>query len=167
MAKKGWNKHNQELFKILLGQHLQGIEIRLNTVLQDVAESIRVYIEDLHNLPIFTGNLADSTGVGIYNNGTLSAFAPIQRANMPQMYRNEFVWGNSLLDKALADGSYKYSKGLWIVLYSTVPYAVKVDTKGTKKTEAGYFSTRLKQDMLSQFKITFAKQFPNITLPII
>jgi hypothetical protein len=166
MGKKGYIGHNKSVFKFLLTVHSKDIKDRLNIVFRELAEDVRVYIEDLHNLPIYTGNLADSTGVGVYNNGVLTAFAPIQRADMPQMYKGEFVWGSSLLERALSDGSYKYSKGIWIVLYSTVPYAVKVDSKGTSRTEAGYFSTRLKEDMLSQFKTAFAKQFPNIRLSI-
>ena len=166
MAKKTWVKHNKTVFKSLLNKGTVDLEKRLTNVFYSLAESVKIYIEEIGNLPHFTGNLADSTGVGVYHNGVLKAFAPMQSASMPQMYRNEFVWGKPLLERALEEGSYKYPKGIWVVLYSTVPYAVKVDTKGTKRNPEGYFSQRLVDDMLNQFKLAFAREFPNIKLTV-
>lgn len=166
MAKKGWEKHNQDVFKKALAEHRNALEKRLTNVFYALAESVKMYIEEAGNLPYFSGNLADSTGVGVYQNGVLRAFAPIQRASMPQMYRNEFVWGSPLLERALGEGTSKFPKGIWVVLYSTVPYAVKVDTQGTKNHLEGYFSERLVEDMLNQFKLAFAREFPNIKLTV-
>lgn len=164
MAK--WVKHNNSVFKSLLNKYTSDLEKRFTNVFYALAESVRIYIEEKGKIPFFTGNLADGTGVGVYHNGVLEAFAPMQKATMPQMYRNQFVWGNPLLHRAIADGAYKYSKGIWIVLYSSVPYAYKVDTKGTKRNPEGFFSQGLVDDMLNQFKLAFAREFPNIKLTV-
>lgn len=166
MAKKGWVKHNDDVFKKGLAEYRISLEKRLTNVFYALAESVKMYIEDSGNLPFFTGNLADGTGVGVYQNGVLKAFAPMQKASMPQMYRNQFVWGTPLLQRALGEGTNRFSKGIWVVLYSSVPYAVKVDSQGTKNHAGGYFSEGLVEYMLNQFKLTFAREFPNIKLTV-
>lgn len=166
MAKKGWEKHNQDVFKKALAEHRNALEKRLTNVFHELAEAVKAYIESLAGIPVFTGNLADSTGLGVYYNGMLKEFMPTQRANMPQTYQGEIVWGNSLLEMALADAAYKYNKGIWVVLFSTVPYAVRVDKNGTTRFAEGYFSNDLVPDMLNQFKLAFAREFPNIKLTV-
>lgn len=149
-----------------MAKHRNALEERMVNVFHELAEGVKAYIESLAGIPVFTGNLADSTGLGVYFNGVLKEFMPTQRANMPQTYKGELVWGNLLLEMALADAAYKYNKGIWVVLFSTVPYAVRVDKNGTTRFEDGYFTHDLVPDMLNQFKLAFAKEFPNITLPI-
>ena len=52
---------------------------------------------------------------------------------------------------------------LWVVLFSTTPYAFMIDKNGSKYWDAGFFSQRLvKEQLLPKFKTAFAKEFPNI-----
>ena len=61
MAKKGWVKHNDDVFKKGLAEYRISLEKRLTNVFYALAESVKMYIEDSGNLPFFTGNLADGT----------------------------------------------------------------------------------------------------------
>ena len=94
----------------------------------------------------------DSTGVGVYVNGVLSAFRYSQQATVPQTYHGKKVWGKETLDKALAFGASTYIDGVWIVIFSTVPYA------GYQDKLSGFFSGVMKQNLkylvLSQFKLS-------------
>lgn len=170
---KSWTKHNQQIFNKKLTDYAQNLETRIKKVCHDLAEMVLSYIEDSSFRPQFTSNLADGTGIGVYFNGALKEYMPTPRAEGPAAYNGEEVWGKDYLADALTYASMRqFSKGVWVVLFSTVPYAVRVDEKGTKyvsgeragqtKTEPGFFSERLVEDMRTQFKSAFAKEFPNV-----
>jgi hypothetical protein len=141
-----------------------------------LAHDIVDYIEafgEMGDMPYDTANLADGTGVGVYLNGQLMAYVPTQNATEPQDYGPiSDIWGREYLVDALFAAETDYPKGVWVVLFSTVPYAVRVDAEGTvrqrgknkgeTKTPAGYFSDRLTNEVLSKFKTAFAREFPNI-----
>lgn len=118
--------------------------------LKSIADEVLSIVED--SIPYDTGNLMDSTGVGVYVNGVLSAFRYSQQATVPQTYHGKEVWGKETLDKALAFGASTYIDGVWIVIFSTVPYA------GYQDKLSGFFSGVMKQNLkylvLSQFKLS-------------
>jgi len=102
------------------------------------------------SIPYDTGNLMDSTGIGIYIDGVLIDFRYENQANVPQTFHGQVVWGKDKLDKALTLGASIYNTGVWIVLFSTVPYAIYQDRL------SGFFTDVMKSNMkylvLSQFK---------------
>ena len=82
--------------------------------------------------PIYSGELAASTGAAIYCNGVFDSFVPnTGRINPPFDEQGAEVDGTALLQSAIAAGATQYTKGIWIVLYSTVPYAVRINLKGS------------------------------------
>ena len=118
--------------------------------LKSIAEEIMKIVEE--SIPYDTGNLMDSTGVGIYVNGVLHDFRYSQQATVPQTYHKKKVWGKDTLDKAFSLGSSMYRDGVWIVIFSTVPYA------GYQDKLSGYFSGIMKNNLqyfvLSHFKLS-------------
>ena len=175
MAKSNWVKHNQDVFKKALAEHRNALEKRMANVFHELAEAVKAYIEDWEAspVPVDTGNLLDSTGVGVYLNGMLKEYTPIPTADVPQSYMGEEVWGKDYLQDALTYASMEeFSSGIWVVLFSSVPYAFKVNEWGTETedgktlTPAGYFDEHLVPDMLNQFKLAFAREFPNIKLTV-
>lgn len=177
MAKKGWIKHNQDVFKKAIAEHSNALEKRMANVFHELAEGVKAYVESLRDMPVDTGNLADGTGVGVYFNGMLKEYAPTPIADHPQTYEGDLVWGKDYLQDALTYASMEeFSSGIWVVLFSAIPYAVRVDKEGTftkgkngepkVSTEPGFFSELLVPDMLNQFKLAFAREFPNIKLTV-
>lgn len=166
MAKNGWGKHNQDVFKKALAEHRNALEKRLTNMLHDLAEGVIGIINASDFRPMYTANLADSTGLGVYFNGMLKEYVPLPRADKPQEYNGAPVWGQDSLEQALFEASQTYTSGIWVVLFSAVPYAFKVDKEGTTRTVEGYFSQELVPDMLNQFKLAFAREFPNIKLTV-
>lgn len=173
---KSWVGHNNKVFKKAITEHRAKLEMKLISVFDDLAKEIADYIEafeEIEGMPYYTANLADSTGVGVYFDGSLAVYTPTQKATEPQEYMgNESIWGTEYLYDALVAGQTDFNKGIWVVLFSSVPYAIKVDDFGTThrdgstSTPAGYFSDRLTNEMLSNFKTAFAREFPNIARQI-
>ena len=169
---KSWVAHNNKVFRKAIAEHRAKLEKKLISVFDGLANEIVDYIEafsEIDSMPYYTANLADSTGVGVYLDGTLMAYMPTQKATAPQEYNgNENVWGTEYLYDALWAGQANFNRGTWVVLFSSVPYAVQVDTYGTEhgdgstSTPAGYFSEKLTSEMLKNFKTAFAREFPNI-----
>lgn len=100
-----------------------------------------------HQFPKWSGALAASTGAAIYCNGVFDSFVPNVAANIEVQYDeygNE-IDGRALLESAIAAGATQYTKGIWIVLYSTVPYAAKINLEGSAIIHRGIaFFDRLK-----------------------
>jgi hypothetical protein len=104
--------------------------------------------------PVWTGNMHDSTGIGIYDNGALVAFMPSKMASRPQASGfgsyTKNIWGTEYLQNLLAEGVSKYSQGVWLVLFSAVPYASAINESGSKwKRGIGYFES-IKNELLRQ-----------------
>lgn len=99
------------------------------------------------NIPVDTFNLLEGTGIGIYTNGVLTEFRYDEMATQPR----DGEWGRNTLTKALTAGASRFSTGIWIVAFSTMPYAQKVDDKG------GFFSQdfveSLEDLVLAEFKL--------------
>lgn len=163
---KSWVGHNNKVFQKAIVEHRAKLEIKLQKMFDALAHDIVDFIEgfgSMDGMPYFTANLADGTGVGVYLDGRLMAYMPTQNATEPQDYNGvENIWGHDYLYDALFAAETDYPKGIWCVLFSTVPYAWEIDRDGTNHTDAGFFSETLKDELLSNFKTAFAREFPNI-----
>lgn len=169
---KSWVGHNNKVFQKAIAEHRVKLEEKLQKMFDALANDIVDYIEafgEMGGMPYYTANLADGTGVGVYLNGQLMAYVPTQNATEPQDYGPiSDIWGREYLVDALFAAETDYPKGIWCVLFSTVPYAWEIDKFGTENehcvelTPAGFFSETLKDELLKNFKTAFAREFPNI-----
>ena len=134
-SKAGWMKSNQKLIERRIDEVGNNSLARLLNVLYKVAQDVMEYIDSQKVIPIYTGNLKDATGIGVYSNGALEKYVPSQIATVPQSsgfhHRNEYdIWGHQYLSDALeAASKEEYSKGIWIVLFSAVPYAFYIEDR--------------------------------------
>jgi hypothetical protein len=134
------------------------IKKQLLSALRDVSETMLGLIDNAfpvpggsEQYPVWSGNMRDSTGIGVYADGALMSFIPSKVANAPQTYGTvQNIWGTEYLQTLLAQGTSVYSKGVWLVLFSAVPYAYRVDTFGSPwKRGIGYFD-RITEELLRQ-----------------
>ena len=134
-SKAGWIKANQKLIERKIDEVGNGALNRLLNVLYTAAQDVMDYIDSQKVIPIYTGNLKDATGIGVYRNGVLKRYVPSQIATRPQSsgfhHRNVYdIWGHQYLSDALEAASKEdYSKGIWIVLFSAVPYAFFIEAR--------------------------------------
>ena len=134
-SKAGWMKSNQKLIERRIDEVGNNSLARLLNVLYKVAQDVMEYIDSQKVIPIYTGNLKDATGIGVYSNGVLEKYVPSQIATRPQSsgfhHRNVYdIWGHQYLSDALEAASKEdYSKGIWIVLFSAVPYAFYIEDR--------------------------------------
>lgn len=130
---KKWMPHNLEIIKKKSTVFLGGVKKReLIALLKDVAAATIDYIETQSVIPVYTGNLHDATGVGVYVNGALTHYIPTKIAREKQSsgfhYRNEYqIDGNLYLKSALSDAVTDFPDKIWIVIFSAVPYAFYID----------------------------------------
>ena len=170
MAKKSWVNHNKKVFKKAIENHSTNIKSRISRIMQEVARQMHEFISETSynqgggNMPFYTGNLSDGTGLGVYIDGALTAYIPPRRAITSQTNKGVTEWGYQDIREALTFASSDYEKGLWVVLFSTTSYAIKVDERGSKYWESGFFSEGLvKEQLLPKFKTAFKREFPNIS----
>ena len=134
-SKAGWMKSNQKLIERRIDEVGNNSLARLLNALYTVAQDVMEYIDSQKVIPIYTGNLKDATGIGVYRNGALKRYVPSQIATRPQSsgfhHRNEYdIWGHQYLSDALeAASKEEYGKGIWIVLFSAVPYAFYIEDR--------------------------------------
>lgn len=160
--------HNNAVFRKGLTDFTnQVIKVKLVTMLKSVAQTIVDVIDGnfvmpqgTEQFPVFTANLHDATGVGVYSDGKIQYFAPTKRAVDSQEYGTppQFFYGSDLLRQAIAESVESFSKGIWIVLFSSVPYAYSINEYGSRLNRGnGYFdllSKTLLQDVLMNLKPT-------------
>lgn len=136
-----YTAHNSKVFNAGLKNFSNKvIKPNLETTLRNVAERIVVYIDGgftpptgTQQFPVFTGNLHDATGVGVYIDGRLSSYIPTAIAVDQQTNGGEMgIDGSINLRNALKAATSQFSTGIWIVLFSTVPYAYKINTQGSR-----------------------------------
>ena len=135
--------NNAEIFRKGLLEYSKRIEQKLIELLDYVAQDIIIFIEGSPDIPVQTGNLRDSTGIGIYQNGILRKYQPLKTATIAQEYEGNQIWGFRELEKAYTYGITLYSKNTWLVLFSAVPYAIEVDSY------ADYFDDLIVEELKS------------------
>lgn len=84
--------------------------------------------------PVWRGHLNDATGVGLYVDGRTDYFMPVTReikhqtsGKMPGVK----IYGTQFLRQAITDTASRLPSGIWIVLFSAVPYAEDVNQWGS------------------------------------
>lgn len=136
-----YTAHNSKVFNVGLKNYAEReIKTRFETMLRDVAQRLVDYIDGgfippsgTSQFPVDTGNLHDATGVGVYIDGRLSSYIPTAMANAQQTNRGEIgIDGSINLRLALQAAVTQFAKGMWIVLFSTVSYAYKINTQGSR-----------------------------------
>lgn len=134
-SKEGWMRSNQKLIERRIDEVGNNSLARLLNVLDTVAQDVMEYIDSQKVIPIYTGNLKDATGIGVYRNGVLKRYVPSQIATRPQSsgfhHKNVYdIWGHQYLSDALEAASKEgYGKGIWIILFSAVPYAFYIEDR--------------------------------------
>lgn len=134
-SKAGWMKANNKVVGNKINDFFDKATEALLKEIYKVAEDVMEYIDSQKVIPIYTGNLKDATGIGVYHNGVLKSYVPSQIATRPQSsgfhHKNVYdIWGHQYLSDALEAASKEdYSKGIWIVLFSAVPYAFYIEDR--------------------------------------
>lgn len=144
-----YTAHNSKVFKVGLKDFAEReIKAKLETMLRSVAERLVAYIDGgfappagTAQFPVYTGNLHDATGVGVYIDGRLNSYIPTAIAVEQQTNRGEIgIDGSINLRNALQAATSQFATGIWIVLFSTVSYAYKINTQGSRWGRgAGFF----------------------------
>lgn len=95
--------------------------------------------------PVWEGQLRDATGCAVYIDGRISSFIPTSKGRYKQHDAESGITdivGSEFLKNAIELASTRFTKGLWIVLFSAVPYAFRINTKGSPWDRGkGYFET--------------------------
>lgn len=144
-----WVAQNEEVIKNAVTYFLDvDVKPKVLKALADVANAIVAYVEGGNfGIPIWTGNLQDATGVGIYADGKVEKFMPIKIARKKQsmgtaLGGRSYIDGHEFLIRSIEEGATKFTDGIWIVLYSAVPYASHINFEGSKWGRGvGYFQT--------------------------
>jgi len=109
-------------------------------VLERIADRIILYLEN-DVIPVDTGNLQDSTGIGIYHGDVLKRYIPTKTAtearangkNSPiypkSLTERMNIWGHDEIQRAINEGAMKYSNDYCLVIFSSMPYAKIVDAR--------------------------------------
>lgn len=144
-----YTAHNSKVFKVGLKNYTESvIKSKLEALLRSVAERLVIYIDGgftppygTTQFPVDTGNLHDATGVGVYIDGRLSSYIPTAIAVEQQTNKAEIAIDGSInLKLALQAATSQFAKGIWIVLFSTVSYAYKINTQGSSRGRGvGFF----------------------------
>lgn len=149
---KNYASYNKMVFKSTLEDAKYRISRPLLTAnLRKIAVDIVDEIDgNLWNnddtFPIWTSNLHDSTGIAVYDYGAITSFIPPQYAIEPQEYEDiQNIWGSQYLKDFINESAGKFSKGIWIVLFSAVPYAGLVNAYGSPWERGENFFGLLKE----------------------
>lgn len=146
-----YTAHNSKVFKVGLKDYSERvIKTMLVAMLRNVAQKLVGVIDGnfvmpkgTTQFPVDTANLHDATGVGVYVDGRLDDYVPTQRATQAQSDGGtKGIFGSEWLQAALTSATSEFSSGIWIVLFSTVPYAAKINISGSKRGRGvGFFET--------------------------
>lgn len=144
-----YTAHNAKVFKVGLNDYAERvIKAKFEAMLRSVAERLVAYIDGgftppsgTIQFPIDTANLHDATGVGVYIDGRLSSYIPTSIATDQQTNEGEIgIDGSINLRLALQAATSQFATGIWIVLFSAVSYAYKINTQGSSRGRgAGFF----------------------------
>lgn len=157
---QNWIGHNTEALKnactVYINQRVKG---KLVKMLKDVAKEMVEIIDAIQEgddgavagfgLPVWSGNLHDATGIAVYVDGKITRFLPTKHATFAQHDEDTnrtHIWGREFLEKTIQDGVTLFGSGVWIVLYSAVPYAFKIQTDGSPMGRGiGFFTETAKE----------------------
>ena len=135
---KNYASHNKMVFKSTLEDAKYRISrplltAKLRKIAVDMVDEIddSIWVND-DTFPKWTSNLHDSTGIAVYDYGAITSFIPPQYAIEPQEYEDiQNIWGSQYLKDFINENAGKFSQGIWIVLFSAVPYAGLINEVGS------------------------------------
>lgn len=153
--------HNDRVFGLLLRKESRSIKAELlrrckaeaEAMLRDIEQSF-AFPDGNNFYPVDTGNLRDATGVGVYADGRLYAYMPRAKASLPQMHGGypEPIWGVQELERALRLASTEFTRGIWVVLMSAVPYAWEVNATGSPIGRGISYFSNFKRRLISNVR---------------
>lgn len=151
---KNYASHNKMVFKSTLEDAKYRISrplltARLRKIAVDMVDEIddNLWLDN-EQFPIWTSNLHDSTGIAVYDYGAIASFIPPKYAVEPQGHIDiKDIWGSQYLKDFINESAGRFSKGIWIVLFSAVPYAGKVNEVGSPAGRGINFFGLLKEMM--------------------
>lgn len=137
MSVRGYQKQNLDRLIAGIKVFAKGvIQPQLLQVLVQKAQMIVSAIDSGTLIPEYTSNLHDATGIGIYANGSIAQFIPTKKAT--RMAKSGFdgvnhyqIDGSEFLKQAISEASGRFSKGIWFVIFSAVPYAFHINQNGS------------------------------------
>lgn len=155
---------NTKTFREGLRRFMNLLSVDLLLVSEKSADDFLRYVKGIHDtdlMPVYSGNMFDSTGVGIYQDSSLRMIAPPRSARNAQHYGSiQNIWGYQWLQEAIESGVRDFPKGTWIVIYSAVPYAPKVNEIGSPWKRGIDFFENLKLEIYETVKLNLNVQFP-------
>lgn len=156
--------HNSKVFYDGISHYIEGVvKVKLESILREVAAALVSYIENdafepfkycgggNGQYPVWESQLRDATGIGVYIDGRVSSYVPFSHGRFPQSdyeIGETNIIGTERLVAALNAGATQFSKGIWIVLFSAVPYAYKVNTVGSPAGRGINFFGELKSYLI-------------------
>ena len=143
-----WVAHNEAVVKDRVRLFVKEKKAEIVAKLMEVGQVVVDYVNTGYmpqtlrpggnnQFPIWTANLRDATGVGIYVDGRTAKFTPTKLAIHKQttggsMGSRRDIDGHSFLFQSISEGASVFNNGIWIVLYCAVPYAAMINASGSK-----------------------------------
>lgn len=152
---KSWISHNKAALEQGMRKHINSVtKPELVAYLRKVAEQLVAAIDgNTFSIPVYTGNLKDATGVGVYVDGVMSAFMPTKTAVKKQAMKGRpYIFGSEFLAASLREASTTFSTGVWLVIFSAVPYAYKINTEGSPKGRGKGYWDAIVNDVIANLK---------------
>lgn len=118
---------------------------QLIDVLKARADEIVAYIDSGANIPVYLGHLHDATGVGVYADGALVYYRrPTKIATKlgkagAEGVNHYGIDGSKFLEEAISEAARKFSRDIWFVIFSAVPYAYYINMFGSPLGRGQYF----------------------------
>lgn len=163
---KNYAARNMAIFKKGIRAYARDISDELIDRLEEVARRMVEMIDgnfdpiDTRNrpsgnaqFPVWTANMHDATGVGVYSDGELAKYVPTKQARWKQSNgspRRSGIDGAKELEDALNEGLMDFGSGIWIVLFSAVPYAYHINEEGSKIGRGQGFFDETSEGMLNE-----------------
>lgn len=151
---RGYQRQNLEKLRQGCMMFVKNVaQPKLVEVLSQKADEI-VRLIDSGLIPEYTANLHDATGVAVYVDGAIKRFVPTARAQKATSssdggVNHYAIWGSDFLEMAINEASTRFSKGLWFVIFSAVPYAYRINTQGSPKERGQDFFTTIRDTAIN------------------
>ncbi len=140
----------------------------LLAMLTRVAQDIVAAIDSGSYIPEWTANLHDATGVAIYNDGMVQKFLPTKKATKKTKsgfggVNHYDIDGSEFLQRTIAEAATTFSKGLWFVVISAVPYAYYIDQSGSPRGRGQNFFKKTHKDAVAEILAGLRPIDPNVS----
>lgn len=171
-TRRGYTAYNKSVLMKGLTVHVKNvITPELVNVLKRVAQQIVTAIDTGAYIPEYTGNLHDATGVAVYADGAVVSFLPTKHAT--KQGKSGFggmthygIDGNEFLTRTIAEASSTFAKGVWFVVFSTVPYAYYIDAFGSPLGRGQGFFKKTYQDAVNEILAGLRPIDPSVSTSI-